>query len=171
MNIDSISAWCIFAGYIPFLAIIVILLHYSLRRFLWRLRKRQGKSNLGFYPTSFALGMALQFMQVYWRPSVSYVLEEKQDEDADEDDNGDPETLNKQLSRQLKRIRRGEPVEPAGAAALSSKVYHPDVFPANGRCKPFVTPTIYTGKRRFLCFLIKFLPRFLAPRTSGRSSG
>ncbi|MGO9775328.1 MAG: hypothetical protein ACLQGT_15310 [Terracidiphilus sp.] len=111
MNIDSISAWCIFAGYIPFLAIIVILLHYSLRRFLWRLRKRQGKSNLGFYPTSFALGMALQFMQVYWRPSVSYVLEEKQDEDADEDDNGDPETLNKQLSRQLKRIRRGEPVD------------------------------------------------------------
>ena len=44
MNIDSISAWCIFAGYIPFLAIIVILLHYSLRRFLWRLRKRQGKN-------------------------------------------------------------------------------------------------------------------------------
>jgi hypothetical protein len=111
MNIDTISAWCIFAGFIPFLAIIVILLHYSLRRVLWRRGKRLGKSNLGFYPTSFALGMALQFMQVYWRPSVSYVLEEKQDEDAEEDDEGDPEGLNKQLSRQLKRIRRGEPVD------------------------------------------------------------
>jgi hypothetical protein len=111
MNIDTISAWCIFAGFIPFLAIIVILLHYSLRRFLWRRGKRLGKSNLGFYSTSFALGMALQFMQVYWRPSVSYVLEEKQDEEADEDDNGDPENLKKQLDRQLKRIRRGEPVD------------------------------------------------------------
>jgi hypothetical protein len=111
MNIDTISAWCIFAGFIPFLAIIVVLLHYSLRRVLWRLGKRLGIRNLGFYPTSFALGMALQFMQVYWKPSVSYVLEEKQDEDADEDDNGDPESLKKQLDRQLKRIRRGEPVD------------------------------------------------------------
>jgi hypothetical protein len=107
MNIDAISAWGIFAGFIPFLAIIMILLHYSLRRVLWRL----GKSNLGFYPSSFALGMALQFMQMYWKPSVSYVLEEKQDEEADEDDNGDPENLKKQLDRQLKRIRRGEPVD------------------------------------------------------------
>jgi hypothetical protein len=79
MSIDAISAWGIFAGFIPFLAIIVILLHYSLRRVLWRRGKRLGKSNLGFYPTSFALGMALQFMQVYWKPSVAYVLEEKQD--------------------------------------------------------------------------------------------
>jgi hypothetical protein len=111
MNIDAISARCIFAGSIPFLAIVVILLHYSLRRFLWRRGKRLGKSSLGYYPSMFALGMALQFMQVYWRPSVSYVLEEKQDEDADEDDNGDPENLKKQLDRQLKRIRRGEPVD------------------------------------------------------------
>jgi hypothetical protein len=111
MNIDPIFAWCIFAGFIPFLAIVVILLQYFLRRFLWRRGKRLGKSNLGFYPTSFALGMALQFMQVYWRPSVAYVLEEKLDEEADEDDEGDPEGLNKQLDRQLKRIRRGEPVD------------------------------------------------------------
>jgi hypothetical protein len=97
MNIDAISAWGIFAGFIPFLAIIMILLHYSLRRVLWRLGKRLGKSNLGFYPSSFALGMALQFMQMYWK--------------ADEDDNGDPENLKKQLDRQLKRIRRGEPVD------------------------------------------------------------
>ena len=111
MKIDAIFAWCIFAGFIPFLAIIVILLHFSLRRVLWRRGKRLGKSSLGFYPTSFALGMALQFLQIFYRPSVSYVLEEKQDEDADEDDEGDPEYLKKQLSRQLKRIRRGELVD------------------------------------------------------------
>jgi hypothetical protein len=111
MSIETISAWCIFAGFIPFLAIIVILLHYFLRRSLWRRGKRLGRSSLGYYPTSFALGMALQFMQVYWRPSVEYVLEEKQREDADEDDEGDPENLKKQLDRQLKKIRRGEPVD------------------------------------------------------------
>jgi hypothetical protein len=111
MSIETISAWCIFAGFIPFLAILVILLHYFLRRFLWRRGKRLGKSSLGFYPTSFALGMALQFMQAYWKPSVEYVLQEKQREEADEDDNGDPENLKKQLDQQLKKIRRGEPVE------------------------------------------------------------
>jgi hypothetical protein len=50
-------------------------------------------------------------MQVFHRPSVAHALEMKQDEDADEDDEGDPENLKKQLSRQYKRIRRGEPVE------------------------------------------------------------
>jgi hypothetical protein len=111
MNIDSIAAWCIFAGFIPFLAIFVILLHYFLKRFLWRRGKRMGRSSLGYYPASFALGMALQFMQVYWKPSVAYVLEEKQEEDADEDDDGDPENLKKQLDRQLKKIRRGEQID------------------------------------------------------------
>jgi hypothetical protein len=42
---------------------------------------------------------------------VDYVLEAKQDEDAEEDDKGDPESLTKQLDRQLKRIRRGEPID------------------------------------------------------------
>jgi F0F1-type ATP synthase membrane subunit b/b' len=111
MSIDTIAAWCIFAGFIPFLAIIFILIHYFLRRFLWRRRKRLGKSSLGFYPTSFALGMALQFMQVYWKPSIDYVLQERQREEADEDDDGDPEDQKTQLDRQLKKIRRGEPVD------------------------------------------------------------
>ena len=111
MNIDTIAAWCIFAGFIPFFAIILILFHYFLRRFLWRRGKRLGRSTLGYYPTSFALGIALQFMQAYWKPSVDYVLQEKQREEADEDDDGDPENLKKQLDRQLKQIRRGEAVE------------------------------------------------------------
>jgi hypothetical protein len=39
------------------------------------------------------------------------VLETKQVEVVEEDDEGDPETAAKELSRQLKRIRRGEAVE------------------------------------------------------------
>jgi len=53
----------------------------------------------------------LQFVRVFYQPSVAYLLDAKQDEDVDEDDQGDPETVAKQLNRQLKRIRRGEVVD------------------------------------------------------------
>jgi hypothetical protein len=55
--------------------------------------------------------MMLLFMQVFARPSLQHVLEEKQEEDKDEDDQGDPETPEKRLNRQLKEIRRGDPVK------------------------------------------------------------
>ena len=38
------------------------------------------------------------------------VIEVIEHEDTEEDDQGNPENLRKQLNRQLKRIRRGEPV-------------------------------------------------------------
>ena len=111
MNIGGIYAWGIYAIFLPFLLIVLILFHYSVRRILWRRARRRGKGRLGFYPSAFALGMAFQFIQVYYKPSVAYALEAKQDEDADDDDSGDPETLARQLSRQLRRIRRGEPID------------------------------------------------------------
>jgi hypothetical protein len=111
MHIDVLSILSSIALGAPFLAIVAILVYYQLRRAAWRRNKRLGKKNLGFCPSSAAMGMALLFMQVFHRPSVAHALEMKQDEDADEDDEGDPENLKKQLSRQYKRIRRGEPVE------------------------------------------------------------
>jgi len=45
---------------------------------------------------------------------VGYLIEAKQDEDQDEDDSGDPETPESRLKhfhRQLRRIRRGEPID------------------------------------------------------------
>jgi len=114
MNIDSIYAWCMYALYVPFLLIGMILVHYSLRRAVLRRRNRRGKGRFGFYPSAFALGMAFQFIQVFHRPSMAYVLEAKRDEDADEDDDGDPETPAARLKhfhRQLRRIRRGDPID------------------------------------------------------------
>ena len=111
MHADALYAMSMFASNVPFLVIVVILVHYQLRRASWKRGKRLGRRRLGYYPSSFALGMAFQFIQAYYRPTVAYVLEAKQDEDADEDDEGDPETVTKQLNRQLKRIRRGEPVD------------------------------------------------------------
>lgn len=114
MTADSLYAWCVLALYMPFLAIVLILVHYSLRRVLWRSRKRRGKGRLGFYPSAIALGLAFQIIQVYHRPSMAYVVEAKQKEEADADDNGDPESPAARLKhfhRQLRRIRRGELVD------------------------------------------------------------
>ena len=95
----------------PFLTIAGLLTHYYLRRKGWRRRRRQGIVTLGYCPSSASLGSAFQFMQVFHRPSMAYVLEAKQDEDADEDDQGDPDAPAKHLHRQLRRIRRGEQVD------------------------------------------------------------
>jgi hypothetical protein len=94
----------------PFLAIAAILAYYSIRRAIGNWKLRRGK-NPGFYPSAAALGLVLLFVQVYYKPSESYVLEAQQEEQVEEDDQGDPDLAAKTLSRQLKRIRRGQPVE------------------------------------------------------------
>lgn len=111
MHASALYALCMSAFCMPFVAIVVILIYYVLRRARWRRNRRLGKRNSGFCPSSSALGTAFQFLQVVYRPNVAYVVEAKQDEDADEDDAGGPESLTRQLERQLRRIRRGESVD------------------------------------------------------------
>ena len=53
----------------------------------------------------------LLLVQVFYRPSMVHAVEARVQIDVEEDDSGDPETPPKLLHRQLKRIRRGEPVE------------------------------------------------------------
>lgn len=111
MGADVFNDVCVCAFCVPFVAIGVIFVHYYVRRAVWKCKRRRGKESSHFCPSSSALGMALLFMQVFYRPSVEYVLEEKQDEDVDQDDEGDPESPAKHLSHQLRKIRRGEPVD------------------------------------------------------------
>jgi len=95
----------------PFIAIAVILAHYFVRRAAGKRANRRGKRRVGHFPSAAGLGMAFLFMQVFTRPSLSYVLEAKQQEQQDEDDSGDPESPAAKLKhfhRQLRRIRRGE---------------------------------------------------------------
>ncbi|MGB9153511.1 MAG: hypothetical protein WCD70_10540 [Alphaproteobacteria bacterium] len=96
---------------VPVLTIGVILAHYVFRRAGWRQRQRRGKKRLGYYPSAFALGMALQFVQMYYQPSLAYDLALQQKEDAEDDDEGEPETPTRHLNRQLRRIRRGEEID------------------------------------------------------------
>jgi hypothetical protein len=84
---------------------------FCLKRFLWRRRKRLGKHNLGFYPTYTSAGNALQALQAITQPRAQHVLEEKFEDEADDDDEGEPVDPERHLHRQLRRIRRGEKIE------------------------------------------------------------
>jgi hypothetical protein len=44
-------------------------------------------------------------------PEVRYVLEEKQQQDAEDDDEGDTDDPAKELQRRLRRIRNGEEID------------------------------------------------------------
>ncbi len=98
-----------FVGIIPYLAIVVILAHYVIRRAVWKRKRSRGMP--GFCPSSAALGMVFLLAQTFYRPSLKHVTEARQVVDVEDDDQGDPENSARELARQLKRIRRGEPVD------------------------------------------------------------
>jgi hypothetical protein len=100
-----------FAASAPFFAIVGIILHYHLRRAAFRRALRSGKPLPAFRPSSSSFGISFQIMQAFYRPTVAYVIEAKLEEDAEDDNDGDPETPAKHLHRQLRRIRRGDPVD------------------------------------------------------------
>ena len=107
MNSRFFLGFAEFASGLPYFAVIAILIHYFLRRAAWRRGRRQGKT-LGFCPSSAAMGVIFLIAQTFYRPSVSYEIEARLVEHVEEDDDGAPETPAKHLSRQLRRIRRGE---------------------------------------------------------------
>ena len=90
-----------------FLFALLFAIAFFLQRYRWRRRKRQGKSNWGFYPSSASLGIALQELSVMAQPQVEHVLQEKMSEDAEDDSDGGPEDPVAHLHRQAARMRRG----------------------------------------------------------------
>src|SRR5579864_3420982 len=95
-----------------FLAIFTLFtLVFLLQRARYKYRKRRGKRNLGFYPSTAALGITLLGLQTIAQPDLIHALEQRQTEAAEDDDEGDPDDPAGQLNRQLKRIRNGEPVD------------------------------------------------------------
>jgi hypothetical protein len=75
-------------------------------------RKTSRKAWLGVASEA-SLGAAFQFLSMAYRPNHAFIVKAQiqQQEDADEDDDGAPDTPVKHLHRQLRQIRRGEPVE------------------------------------------------------------
>ena len=60
-----------------------------------------------------AVGAALMFLSMAYRPNHAFVAKAQivEREDTDDDDQGGPDTPQRHLMRQLRRIRRGEPVD------------------------------------------------------------
>jgi len=115
MGLDAFYAWCALAGFISVLAAAVFFVYFCFSRVLLSRRQRTGRRGSRLSGYGMALGLAfMQLVRVFYQPDLAYLVEVKLDEDADEDDSGDPETPEgrlKHFHRQLRRIRRGDPVD------------------------------------------------------------
>jgi len=86
----------------------------TIKQILWPGKTGQKpRRRIRFSARDVALGLAFLPFAILYRPSLAEVAkaEIRQQEDADEDDNGDHESPVKHLLNQLRRIRRGERVE------------------------------------------------------------
>jgi hypothetical protein len=115
MRLDAFYAWLFLAGFVSFLVLVVIFGYFYLTQIMLRRRRQPGRRRSRLSGYGVALGLAfLQLVRTFYQPDLGYLLEVKRDEDADEDDSGDPETPEGRLRhfhRQLRRIRRGEPID------------------------------------------------------------
>ena len=115
MRLDALYAWLLLTGFVLFLAVVLIFAYFCFAQVLLRRRQKAGprRSRLSGY--GLALGLAfMQLVRTFYQPDLGYLIEAKQDEGADEDESGDLETPDGRLRhfhRQLKRIRRGEPID------------------------------------------------------------
>jgi hypothetical protein len=110
MHVDALSVLSLLSA-APFGLIAAILGFHQIRRIKWVRKTRTGRRLFGMQPSAVGLGMAFLFLMYFWQPSLVHAIEVREQVDMEEDDEGDPENLKKQLNRQLKRIRRGEAVD------------------------------------------------------------
>jgi hypothetical protein len=111
MILNSPSAWSALVTAAPLFIALPFFVIFYLQRANQRRKKPQGKGASGFTPSTFALGLALQHLEMFTHPSVDHVIQEKYDDEAEEEGDGDPDHPTAQLHRQLRRIRRGEEVD------------------------------------------------------------
>ena len=95
----------------PVLFVQAFLLYFYLDRASRKRRKARGKKISGFTPSTFVLGISLQHLEMFTHPSVEHWIQEKLEDQAEEDGEGDPDDPDAHLNRQLRQIRLGEPVD------------------------------------------------------------
>lgn len=78
--------------------------------FMWK-RRRWRRSGSGFRPSVASLGNALHQLQAIAEPQIRHVIEEKDDDALDDENDGGPDDPVRHLHRQARKIRRGEKLE------------------------------------------------------------
>ncbi len=112
MIIHSLISWLMLAGFLVLLPLLVALIFFTLSRLVRWQSKRKGSLQSKIYSMCLTVGIGfLQFVQTFYQPNLTHVLSAIEDDDADEDLNSDPDSPQKHLNRQLKKIRRGEHLE------------------------------------------------------------
>jgi hypothetical protein len=110
MIVHVVVAWLLLAGFI-LLAIFALTLSHYVLMFSGRRNRLHANKRRRIPGYLIAAGLAfVQLISELYSPGAAFVLQEIRDEDADEDDEGDLESPEKQLRYQLRRIRRGEKV-------------------------------------------------------------
>lgn len=110
MDFSAFMAICVPAAW--FLAPIGVFIWIRVRARANRKRTPSQRKRISAYSTA-GLAAAFQFLSLAYRPNHAFMAKAQiqQQEDADEEDDGSPETPLKHLHRQLRRIRRGEEVD------------------------------------------------------------
>jgi hypothetical protein len=115
MELKWIAAFSILAGFIPFLAAVAIVAHFLLQQITQRARRNRRRRSSRICTVGLALGLAfVELMRSFYQPDMVYVLAASREEAGDEDGSGDPDSPQGKLRhfhRQLRRIRRGEPLD------------------------------------------------------------
>jgi hypothetical protein len=111
MLIRVALAWLLVAGLVLFGFFVVALAHFVLMG-VSRRRRQPGERCRRVRVYLVAAGLLfMQLMSEIYSPGTAFLLQQIRGEDADEDDQGDPDSPEKHFDRQLRRIRRGEPVD------------------------------------------------------------
>jgi hypothetical protein len=106
-----IGTLCSSAPLVCMIALVVVAFLQGIR---WRKVPNGGGQKRGRRTgAAYALGVAFLCISTFYRPRLDLVatVQIRQEEQGDENGEGDPESPLRHLLRQLRRIRRGEPVD------------------------------------------------------------
>jgi hypothetical protein len=113
MITNFLGAWDSLAAASPcILALLLLIVYFHLApRTRGRRAGKRRRHTSAFSASTFSIGMALQHLEQIMRPEIQHQIHQIYEEDADQEESGDPDHPKAQLHRQLKRIRRGEEID------------------------------------------------------------
>ena len=111
--LDLVDSFAVSLPVISMTLVGMVLVIVRLKQLIWPPKNSRKRRRFAVSAQTAAIGLAFLPLSAIYRPSLAEVVKAqiRQQEDADEDDTGAPETPLKHLLRQLRRIRRGETVE------------------------------------------------------------